>query len=118
MKKFYKKEMLLDTVTQELKKTKKKAQKKYEYLSNIVGTNTFQAAYISAQARELLAINRRIKNTPFKALLAEFNKLLTPEILYNTFYIKYNEFGELELDTDRIEALIIEPLKAEERRDI
>ncbi len=100
-----------DEIKQIAKKSRKHKQLKSEFkhLSNIDRKN-FQAEFVLAQAKEVCKYLFRLHLIPFKAwesfLIDSMNK--NKEVFLYDFYLKENEFGEIEPDIERIQTLVLD----------
>lgn len=99
---------------QDLKRLQDKARAKFEYLLD-VDKQHFAHEYVKAQAQEICAYLNFISLTPLNAWHGALrDTVVNDQFMYN-FYLKLNEFGQLEPDTERIDSLILpEPLTADE----
>jgi hypothetical protein len=96
-----------------LKKRQDKIRKEFEYLTNADGF-TFRTEFIKAQAKEICKYYDRLQFTPFKSWEAELRDIVVDEEFMNKFYLTINDYGQLVPDDERIEALAIKSITAEE----
>lgn len=96
-----------------LKRKQEKVRKEFEYLHSI-DTLHFQSEFLKAQAKEICKYYNRIKLTPFKSWESSLRNMIEDESFLFDHYIKVNEYGELELDIERLDALILESLSPED----
>ena len=88
--------------------------KKYDYLKK-VDERFFTSKYVYAQAQEICTYINNLRHTPFRSWEAFLKVDL--ETLCDQFYIKENEYGELEPDSERIDTLILpEPYNEQKER--
>lgn len=99
---------------QDLKRQQDKARAKFEYLLE-VDKQHFTYEYVKAQAKEICAYLNFCSLTPLNAWYSRLrDTVVNDEFMYN-FYLKLNEYGQLEPDYDRIEKLILpDPLTPDE----
>lgn len=108
------KDNAINKSAQELKRQQTKARAKFAYLLD-VDKQHFTYEYIMAQAKEICSYLNFILFTPFNAWHGKLrDTVVNDDFMYN-FYLRLNEFGQLEPDEERINKLILpDPLTAEE----
>jgi len=94
-----------------LNSTKNQDRIKNEFKKSLdVDDKHFQAEYVRIQGKEILDYIFRLKMSPLKAWESFIKDSINRNkavFLYD-FYLKENEFGEFELDEERIETLIMQ----------
>ncbi len=99
---------------QDLKRQQDKARAKFEYLL-AVDKQHFSYEYVKAQSKEICSYLNFCSLTPLNAWYGMLRGMVVNDNFMSAFYLKLNEYGQLEPDTERIEKLILpEPLTVDE----
>lgn len=96
-----------------LRRKQDKVRKEFEYLHSI-DTLHFQSEFLKAQAKEICRYYNRIKLTPFRSWESSLRDMIEDEEFLYDHYIIVNEYGELEPDAERLDALVLESLSPED----
>lgn len=101
-----------------IRKQQNKIKNRYNYLKNIDPRDRFfPYEFAKAQATEAVRYLQELKQLPFVNLRRAIEYTFKNDvILRHDLYVKYNEFGELEIDEKRLKKLILpEPLTEDEK---
>jgi len=99
---------------QDLKRQQDKARAKFEYLL-AVDKRHFSYEYVKAQAKEICSYLNFCSLTPLNAWYGALREMIVNDKFMSSYYLRLNEFGQLEPDEERIEKLILpEPLTVDE----
>lgn len=98
----------------DLKRQQDKVRVKYDYLLD-VDKQHFAAEYVRAQAKEICSYLNFCSLTPLNAWCSKLKGMIMTDEFMDQFYLKLNEFGQLEPDDDRIAKLVLpDPLTPDE----
>jgi hypothetical protein len=76
----------------------------------------FNAEYVHAQGKEIINYLYKLRLTPLRAwesfILEAINR--NKDVFMHDFYLKENEYGQLELDVERIKTLVLDDIVEED----
>ncbi len=107
-----------DEAIRKLKNMKQFISKRYESFSTV--DDKFLAyKFVKVQAQEIIDFIKLINLSPFKAVASYIKKVIQKdkEVFLYDFYLLENEFGEFEIDEERLKSLIMkDPVPEDDRQ--
>ena len=113
MKKQYTEEQQKRYRAEQLKRKQEKIKAEFSYLNEIDQFH-HRAEFIKAQAKEICHYMERLHLAPFKGLESTFKQVVEDPKFMNKYYLRFNSYGQLEPDNERIEALIFDSITPEQ----
>jgi len=97
------------------KSRREKVNKEFKHIID-ADDKYFNAEFVAAQANEIVRYLYRLRLTPLRAWESFIRDAINKnkDVFLHDFYLKENEYGELEIDHKRINTLILEDVKEED----
>lgn len=107
-----------DEAIKKLKNMKRFILKRYELLDT-VDEKFLTYEFVRVQAQEIIDFIKLVNLSPFKAVSSYIKKVIQKdkEVFLYDFYLLENEFGEFEIDEERLKSLIMkDPVPEDDRQ--